>query len=165
MLKHFGVLRRGLLALGAVFACTAAAQGTAYAVPMRVYSGATCRNYMASDAGAFEYTTSGVKNTTSSPKWVICPLTVDPAANNIPPQEVYVYGTTSSSARIRCESHYNDLYGKQLAWYYWDYWVSGNFRAPLSRIPAEGTNANILCYLPGNSSATISSIVIWAGEW
>lgn len=165
MPKHLVVPHRLIIALGAIVACTVGAQGTAYAVPSRVFSGAICHHYRASDAGAFEYTTGGVRNMTSSPKWVICPLTIDPKVDNVPPQLVYVYGKTSSSVEMRCEAHYNDLYGAEQAWYYWDYWVSGNFMASFGSLPAEGTNVNILCNLPGNSSATIGSIAIYFGEW
>lgn len=161
---------RLVLRLALVFACTFGVQGVAYAgVPWRVFSGATCRNYSVLDAGAFEYTTTGVRNTTSSSKWVICPLVVDINSNDLAPVDVVVYGQTSSLVNVYCQVQFSDLYGNAHSWYNWQGNFNGQFQMSIGRIPvldyAVGRNVNVLCYLPGNRSALIGSIVLEHAEW
>lgn len=94
----------GLAAATLVTLSTALPQSALAGENGHAYNGSYCKNYFGSQVGDFNYQTNGIRNLSSSTRYINCPVLVDEIANTSGTTRVWLHYTGNGTVRCTLQS-------------------------------------------------------------
>jgi hypothetical protein len=149
-------LALGLALTLGTFVLVGGAPNTAHAVDAN-HSGTLCKNYHASQVTDIDYLSNGVRNLSSSSRYVVCPLVISPAASAAS-ATVYVDGIAASGQTISCTLYSYDEDKNLIGSKSFPTPITGTFDVLLSVPSYYWATSSVLCRLPPSSAGIIYDV-------